>query len=44
MTNEKRQKLIEAYIREGHTPDEIVGFIDGIDKREELENNKNQKQ
>jgi hypothetical protein len=31
-TQSDKEKLIESYIKEGHTQEECIGFIDGLQK------------
>lgn len=32
ITKEQQEAWIDNYIKEGHTQDECIGFIDGVDK------------
>lgn len=32
ITKEQQEAWIDAYVKQGHTQDECIGFIDGIEK------------
>lgn len=36
ITKEQQEALLEKYVKEKHTQDECIGFIDGINKTLEL--------
>lgn len=36
ITKEQQEAMVQAYIKENHTTDECIGFIDGINKTLEL--------
>lgn len=36
ITKEQQEALVQNYIKENHTTDECIGFVDGINKTLEL--------
>ncbi len=36
ITKEQQEALVSQYVKAGHTQDECIGFIDGIEKTIEL--------
>lgn len=44
ITKEHQEQLISNYIKEGHSTDECIGFIDGFQKSMEMVDNLNKKQ
>ena len=43
ITKEQQQALIDNYVKKGHSTDECIGFIDGIEKTMELVVNQSKK-
>jgi len=39
ITKEQQEALVDAYVKEKHTSDECIGFIDGINKALEVVKN-----
>jgi len=36
VTKEQQERLVDKYVKEGHTTDECIGFIEGIERTLEM--------